>query len=42
VLVVAARFDALAFHVLAVKHQHVGFLVVHPNNSVKSGHVLLS
>jgi hypothetical protein len=40
VLVMAARFNALALHVFTVKHQHVGFLVVHPNNGVKSAHVI--
>jgi hypothetical protein len=36
--VVCARFDALCFNMLAVKHQHMGFLVVEPHNGVKSGH----
>jgi hypothetical protein len=36
--VVAARFDALRFHMLAVKHQHMGFSAVDPDNGVVGGH----
>jgi hypothetical protein len=42
VLVEAARFDALCLGMFAVKHQHMGFLVIHPNDGVKSGHRKLS
>jgi hypothetical protein len=38
VFVVAARMDALGFNVLTVKHDHMGFLVIHPDNGVKSTH----
>ena len=38
VLVVAAGVDALGTHVLTVKHHDVGFLVIDPDNRVKSGH----
>ena len=38
VFVVRARFDALRHDVLSVKHEHMGFLVVDPNNGVVSGH----
>jgi hypothetical protein len=42
VRVVAARVDALGLHVFAVKHHNVGFLVVYPDNGVKSAHGGLS
>ena len=38
VFVVAARMDALGFIVLTVKHDHMGILVIHPDNGVKSTH----
>ena len=38
VFVVAARLDALGFNVLTVKHDHMGFLVVYPDDGVKSTH----
>jgi hypothetical protein len=38
VFVVAARMDALGFNVLTVKHDHMGILVIHPDNGVKSTH----
>ena len=39
VFVVAARMDALGFYVLTVKHEHMGFLVVHPDDGVTVRHV---
>ena len=36
VAVGAARLDALGLHVLVVEYQHMGGLVVHPNDGVKS------
>jgi len=35
--VVAARFDALCFNVFTIKHHHMGFAVIDPDNGVKSG-----
>ena len=40
VVMVTARLDALRLNVFAVKHQNVGFLLVNPNNGVKSGHYI--
>ena len=42
VTVVAARMNALRLHMLAVKHQHMGFFVVYPDDGVKSGHGVFS
>lgn len=42
VLVVAAGFDALGLHMLTVKHDYVGFRMIHPDNGVKSIHEMLS
>jgi aspartate aminotransferase-like enzyme len=41
VLVVAAGLDALGLDVFAVKHQNVGFVVVHPDHGVESAHKVL-
>ena len=38
VLVVAARLDPLGLHMLAVKHHHMGFGMIHPDNGVKTAH----
>jgi hypothetical protein len=38
VFVVAARQDALGIYMLTIKHDHMGFLVVHPDYGVKSAH----
>ena len=38
VFVVAASLDALGLNVLMVKHDHMGFLMVQPDHSVKSAH----
>ena len=42
VAVVAAGTDALRFYMFAVKHQHMGFLVVYPDDGVVGGHGVLS
>jgi hypothetical protein len=36
--VVAARCDALCLDMLTVKHQDVGFMVVHPDDGVEGAH----
>jgi hypothetical protein len=42
VLVVAARLDPLGLDMLAVKHDHMGFGMIHPDDGVKSAHEMLS
>jgi hypothetical protein len=42
VAVVAAGTDAVRFYMFAVKHQHMGFLVVYPDDGVVGGHGVLS
>ena len=42
VLMVAARLDALGLHMVMVKLHDVGFLVIDPNDGVKSRHDGLS
>jgi hypothetical protein len=42
VLMVAARLNALGLHMVMVKQHDVGFLVIDPNNGVKSSHSVLS
>ena len=42
VAVVTAGTDALRFYMFAVKHQHMGFLVVYPDDGVVGGHGVLS